>query len=217
MITFDKVSKRYRGVQDALCQVSFHMDSGEMAFLTGHSGAGKSTLLRLLAMVEKCSGGDVFLGGTSLKQVKSRQIPHLRRTMGVISQSPNLLDDRDVFHNVALPLMVSGCSKMEISKRVRTALDMVGLRHKEKVMPLELSAGQKQRIGIARAVVHKPSLILADEPTGNLDPTLSKDIMSLFSTLNDFGVTVLIATHDLSLIATMRYPIYVLKNGRLVC
>jgi len=137
--------------------------------------------------------------------------------MGLIFQSPNLLNDRSVFNNVALPLMVAGVSPSEIAKRVRASLDMVGLLQKEKSLPQELSTGQQQRVGIARAVVHKPSIILADEPTGNLDPSLSKDIMSLFSTLNDFGVTVLIATHDLSLIATMSYPILVLKEGRLIC
>lgn len=217
MITFNNVSKRYLGAKDALCQISFELQEGGMAFLTGHSGAGKSTLLRLLSMIEPCSSGDIFVNGQSLGQVKRAQIPYLRRKMGLIFQSPNLLDERNVFDNVALPLLVLGLGDIEIQKRVRAALDMVGLLTKEKSMPKELSTGQQQRVGIARAIVHKPTILLADEPTGNLDPALSKDIMSLFSKLNDFGVTVLIATHDLSLIATMSYPIFVLKDGRLVC
>ena len=217
MITFDNVSKQYDDAREVLKQVSFKLEVGEMAFLTGPSGAGKSTLLRLLSLSCRCTSGNIFLNGKSLKNVRQSQVSFLRRTMGLIFQSPNLLNDRSVFNNVALPLMVAGVSPSEIAKRVRASLDMVGLLQKEKSLPQELSTGQQQRVGIARAVVHKPSIILADEPTGNLDPSLSKDIMSLFSTLNDFGVTVLIATHDLSLIATMSYPILVLKEGRLIC
>tara|TARA_B110000879_G_scaffold202527_1_gene279020 strand:- start:14 stop:664 length:651 start_codon:yes stop_codon:yes gene_type:complete len=215
MITVDNVSKHYGKARDALSHVNFKLDSGSMTFLTGHSGAGKSTLLRLLSLAEPFSGGDIVLNGQSLRQLKRKKIPYLRRNMGLIFQSPNLLNDRSVFDNVALPLMISGVADKEMARRTHAALDMVGLLSKEKSMPMELSTGQQQRIGIARAVVHKPSVILADEPTGNLDPALSKDIMSLFSTLNEFGVTVLIATHDLGLIATMRYPILVLKEGRL--
>ena len=210
MIKVENVSKHYGQARDALSQVNFELKSGSMTFLTGHSGAGKSTLLRLLSLAEPFSVGDIFFNGQSLKKLKQKQVPYLRRTMGLIFQNPNLLND-----NVALPLMIAGVAEKEMSRRVHAALDMVGLLSKEKNMPMELSTGQQQRIGIARAVVHKPSVILADEPTGNLDPSLSKDIMSLFSTLNEFGVTVLIATHDLGLIATMRYPILVLKEGRL--
>lgn len=217
MIKVDNVSKHYGKARDALSHINFKLEAGTMTFLTGHSGAGKSTLLRLLSLADGFSGGDIFLDGQSLKQVRRSQIPYLRRKMGLIFQSPNLLTDRTVFDNVSLPLMIAGVASNEAGRRTRAALDMVGLLSKEKSMPQELSTGQKQRIGIARAVVHKPSIILADEPTGNLDPSLSKDIMSLFSTLNEFGVTVLIATHDLGLIATMRYPILVLKEGRLVC
>lgn len=215
MITVENVSKHYGQARDALSHVSFELQSGSMTFLTGHSGAGKSTLLRLLSLAEPFTGGDIIFKGQSLKQLPLHQVPFLRRSMGLIFQSPCLLDDRSVFDNVALPLMIAGVASNEMSRRVHAALDMVGLLNKANSMPLELSTGQQQRIGIARAVVHKPSVILADEPTGNLDPSLSKDIMSLFSTLNAFGVTVLIATHDLSLIATMRYPILVLKEGRL--
>lgn len=215
MITVENVSKHYGQARDALSHVSFELKTGSMTFLTGHSGAGKSTLLRLLSLAESFSGGDILFNGQSLKSLRQKQVPYLRRTMGLIFQNPNLLNDRSVFDNVALPLMIAGATDKEMTRRVHAALDMVGLLNKEKSMPLELSTGQQQRIGIARAVIHKPTLILADEPTGNLDPSLSKDIMSLFSTLNEFGVTVLIATHDLGLIATMRYPILVLKEGRL--
>jgi cell division transport system ATP-binding protein len=217
MICVDNVSKKYSGAKEALSGINFQLNKGEMAFLTGHSGAGKSTLLRLLSATDLCSGGDIILNGKSLKQVKRSQLPYLRRSMGLIFQSPNLLNDRTVFSNVSLPLMVAGIEKKEIEKRARAALDMVGLLTMEQCLPQELSTGQQQRVGIARAIIHKPPIILADEPTGNLDPSLSQDIMSLFSTLNDFGVTILIATHDLGLIATMRYPILVLKEGRLVC
>ena len=217
MITLKDVSKWYSGAKDALRHVSFHMDRGEMAFLTGHSGAGKSTVLKLLSLTDRCSSGEIYVNGVTLSHVRKHQIPFLRRKMGLIFQSPNLLEDRNIFDNVALPLLVSGVGGSEVEKRVRASLDMVGLLDRERSMPLELSTGQQQRVGIARAIVHKPSIILADEPTGNLDPVLSKDIMSLFSTLNDFGVTILIATHDLSLIATMHYPVLVLKEGRMVC
>lgn len=217
MIKFDKVSKHYPTSQDALSNISFNLETGSLTFLTGHSGAGKSTLLRLLSMQESCSSGNIYVNGQSLREVKASYIPYLRRTMGLIFQSPNLLQGKTIFQNVALPLLIGNTPASEIGKRVRAALDLVGLLDKENNYPHQLSTGQQQRVGIARAVVHKPSLILADEPTGNLDPALSKDIMSLFSRLNEFGVTILIATHDLSLIATMCYPIYVLKQGRIVC
>ena len=216
MITLENVSKHYEQSKNALSGINFNLESGSMTFLTGHSGAGKSTLLRLLSLADRVSGGNILLNGESLKGIRTSQIPYLRRNMGLIFQSPNLLNDRTVFDNVALSLMISGIESKEIAKRTRAALDMVGLLSKEKSMPLELSTGQQQRVGIARAVVHKPSIVLADEPTGNLDPSLSKDIMSLFSTLNEFGVTILIATHDLGLIATLQYPILVLKEGRLI-
>ncbi len=215
MITFNNVSKRYEGGQDALSQISFHLDTGEMAFLTGHSGAGKSTLLKLAALIERSSAGDVIVNNQALAKMSLRQLPFLRRSMGVIFQSPKLLYDRLVFDNVALPLVISGENHREIGKRVRAALDLVGLLSKEKMSPKHLSSGERQRVGIARAVVHKPKVILADEPTGNLDPSLSKEIMRLFSKLNTFGVTILVATHDLGLIASMRHRILTLKDGRM--
>lgn len=216
MITFNKVSKRYVDGKDALTHVSFQLDSGEMAFLTGHSGAGKTTLLKLATMTERASLGDVIVNGRVLSKLKRRHIPFLRRQMGVIFQSPKLLYDRSVFDNVALPLIISGDTGRDVGKRVRAALDMVGLLSKDRLSPKHLSSGEQQRIGIARAVVHKPKVILADEPTGNLDPGLSKEIMQLFSKLNTFGVTVLVATHDLGLIASMRHRILTLKEGRIV-
>lgn len=217
MITFDKVVKRYPEGKEALSGVSFQLSDGEMAFLTGHSGAGKSTLLRLASLIERSSAGEVYFDGQALSKVGARHIPFLRRRMGLIFQSPKLIDDRTIFNNVAFPLLVQGVKPAELQKRVRTALDLVGLLTKEKCLPKQLSTGEQQRVGIARAVVHKPSLILADEPTGNLDPALSAEIMQLLSRLNDFGVTVLIATHDLSLISTMHYRTLVLKEGRMLC
>lgn len=215
MITFNKVSKRYNKT-DVLSQVSFHIKQGEMVFLTGHSGAGKSTLLKLSSLIERSTSGEVIINGRALSKVGVRYIPFLRRAMGLIFQSPKLLYDRMVFDNVALPLVISGVGRHEIGKRVRAALDLVGLLSKERMSPLHLSSGERQRIGIARAVVHKPNVILADEPTGNLDPELSDEIMHLFEKLNSFGVTVLVATHDLGLIASMRHRILTLKDGCLL-
>lgn len=217
MITFKSVSKRFKSGQYGLSQVSFHMKAGEMAFLTGHSGAGKSTLLKLTSLIERPSGGEVFINGQSLATIKTRQIPKLRRTMGLIFQSPMLLDDRTVFENVALPLVIAGATSQDIAKRVRAALDLVGLLSKERLYPDRLSGGEMQRVGIARAVVHKPNVILADEPTGNLDPNLSEEIMALFAKLNYFGVTILIATHDLGLIATLPHRVFTLKEGQMLC
>ena len=216
MITFKNVSKRFVGGQFGLSNVSFHLKAGEMSFLTGHSGAGKSTLLRLASHIDKASSGDVIINGESLRSLSSRRTPYLRRTMGLIFQTPMLLDDRSVFDNIALPLVIAGTGTKDIAKRVRAALDLVGLLHKERVLPSRLSGGEQQRIGIARAIVHKPNVLLADEPTGNLDPTLSEEIMALFSKLNHFGVTILIATHDLGLIATLPYRVLTLKEGQLI-
>lgn len=216
MITFKNVSKRFSGGQTGLSNVSFHLKAGEMSFLTGHSGAGKSTLLRLASLVDRASSGEVIINGEPLRTISSRRVPYLRRTMGLIFQSPMLLEDRSVFDNVALPLVITGVGTKEIAKRVRAALDLVGLLNKERLQPSRLSGGEQQRVGIARAFVHKPNVLLADEPTGNLDPALSEEIMSLFAKLNHFGVTILIATHDLGLIATLPYPVLTLKGGGLV-
>jgi len=216
MIKFNQVSKRYPGGYEALNQVDFSLEKGEMAFLTGHSGAGKSTLLKLIAMLELPSSGQIIVNGRALNQLKKRDIPAYRCTLGITFQSPHLLNDRPVFDNVALPLQIQGFAPQMITKRVRAALDMVGLLSKEKMLPIHLSGGEQQRVGIARAVVHKPALLLADEPTGNLDPAISTDVMKLFTQFNQAGVGVLIATHDLALIAGMRHRILMLKGGR-VC
>lgn len=215
MLTFDRVYKRYGDSADALVNVSFHLNKGEMVFLTGHSGAGKSTLLKLIAMIERPSRGQMLFDGESLNQVNGRQVPFIRRKLGLIFQDYKLLPDRTVFDNVALPLVVSGQSHQETGRRVRAALDKVGLREKERKYPLALSGGEQQRVGIARAVVSKPSLILADEPTGNLDPDLSKEIMQLFEQFQQVGVSVLIASHDLALITQMHGRLLTLDHGRL--
>ena len=215
MITFDQVSKRYPGGFEALSQVSFSMQKGEMAFLTGHSGAGKSTFLKLIALLEWPTSGQLIVNGLKLNHLKKRDVAAHRSHLGITFQSPHLLNDRTVFDNVALPLQIQGLSYPMIAKRVHAALDMVGLLSKEKMLPLHLSGGEQQRVGIARAVVHKPALLLADEPTGNLDPKLSSEIMTLFEQFNQVGVSILIATHDLALIARMKHRIVMLKGGRL--
>lgn len=216
MIRFVNASKRYTSGFDALQNVSFHMAPGEMAFLTGHSGAGKSSLLKLIALLERSSRGQVIVNNQNLAKVPRRRIPYFRRDIGIIFQDHQLLFDRTVFDNVALPLIIAGYSRHEIAKRVRAALDKVGLLSKEKKYPITLSGGEQQRVGIARAVVNKPPLILADEPTGNLDPELSAEIMSLFQDFSDVGVTVLVATHDIALISQLPYRTLTLKDGKLI-
>ncbi len=215
MIQFDDVSKRYPNGHEAISHVSFRMAAGEMCFLTGHSGAGKSTLLRLIALIERSSKGQIIVGGQNLARLGKRRIPYYRRDVGIIFQNHRLLFDRTVFDNVALPLVVAGHRHQEIGRRVRAALDKVGLLDKERLYPITLSGGEQQRVGIARAVVNKPALLLADEPTGNLDPALSKEIMNLFSRFNQVGVTVLVASHDLELIRRLKYRILTLKGGTL--
>jgi len=216
MITFEHVSKRFPGGIAALQDVSFHLDPGEMVFLTGHSGAGKSTLLRLILMLERATRGQVIVDGRNLCTTPSRFAPRVRRRIGMIFQDHKLLSDKSVFDNVALPLMIAGMRYPDIRKRVRAALDKVGLLSKEKSWPLTLSGGEQQRVGIARAIVGMPPVLLADEPTGNLDPALSRDLFRLFRQLNEQGVTVLIASHDLSLIRRMGQRVLVLAQGRLV-
>jgi cell division transport system ATP-binding protein len=215
MIRFDNLSKRYTGGFEALRTVNFEMDSGEMAFLTGHSGAGKSTLLKLLMLIERPTAGNLLINGKNINRLSKARIPFYRRQLGVVFQNHQLLFDRSVFENVALPLQVSGYSPNEIGRRVRAALDSVGLLDREKQNPIELSGGEQQRVGIARAVVHKPKILLADEPTGNLDPQLSAEIMALFKRFQDVGVTVLVATHDINLINTMNMRIMRLNQGEL--
>lgn len=215
MIKFEQVTKRYPGGFEALSQVDFSLQKGEMAFLTGHSGAGKSTLLKLLAKLESPTSGQLMVNNIQLNKLKKKDIAAYRSSLGITFQSPNLLNDRSVFDNVAMPLQIQGVSSVMVAKRVRAALDMVGLLNKEKLLPLNLSGGEQQRVGIARAVVHKPILLIADEPTGNLDPGLSAEIMKLFQQFSQVGVSVLIATHDLALIAGMRHRIIMLKGGRI--
>jgi len=216
VIYFDNVSKRYPGGHYGLRDVTLHIAPGEMVFLTGHSGAGKSTLLRLIGLLERATRGQIRVNGRTLSRVNSRQIPYHRREVGMIFQDHRLLHNRTVFDNVALPLVVSGLGHRDIGRRVRAALDKVGLLDREKAYPVTLSSGEQQRVGIARAVVSRPPLMLADEPTGNLDPELSADIMHLFEAFNDVGVTLLIASHDLALISTLPHRVITLDHGQLV-
>ena len=215
MIRFDHVSKRYPGGKEALTNVNFELDQSEMVFLTGHSGAGKSTLMKLIIMMERPSQGQVFVQGVNLNRLGRRHIPDIRRNVGVVFQNHQLLFDRSVFDNVALPLTISGYQPREIGRRVRAALSKVGLADKEKHYPVTLSGGEQQRVGIARAVVNKPPLLLADEPTGNLDPGLSEEIMNLFQQFNQVGVAVMIASHDLALVKAMGHRQITLSGGRL--
>ncbi len=215
MIRFEHVCKRYPERGDALSDVSFEMESGEMVFLTGHSGAGKSTLLRLIGLLERPSRGHVIVSGRNLATLPRRKIPYHRRQVGMIFQDHKLLPDRSVFENVALPLVVTGLSHKEVGRRVRAALDQVGLLKRERALPVALSGGEQQRVGIARAVVARPPLVLADEPTGNLDPDLSREIFDLFERFHQVGVTLMIATHDLGLIHLRRHRTFTLHEGRL--
>ena len=217
MIQLHNVGKRYPTGHEALHDLSFRINRGEMAFITGHSGAGKSTLLKLLGLIERPSSGELIVNDRNLGRLAKRQIPYHRRALGMIYQDFRLLADRSIFDNIALPLVIAGqYDQQEIGRRVRAALDKVGLLGKEKFSPMELSGGEQQRVGIARAVVHKPVLLLADEPTGNLDPELAWEIMSLFEAFNRVGVTVLIASHNMELISRMRHRVLVLNNGRLM-
>lgn len=215
MVRFDQVSKRYAGGKEALSGVSFELERGELAFLTGHSGAGKSTLLKLMMLMERPSRGQVFVDGQNLNRLRQGQVPYHRRKVGVVFQNHQLLFDRPVYDNVALPLQIAGYSPLDCARRVRAALDSVGLLHLEQRNPIELSGGEQQRVGIARAVVNKPSLLLADEPTGNLDPELSAEIMNLFVRFQQVGVTVLIATHDIALIERMGKRRLILDHGQM--
>lgn len=215
MIRFDKVSKAYFGGRQALQSIDFHLHSGEMAFLTGHSGAGKSTLLKLICGIERPSDGQIWFSGHNIYYLKPREMPFLRRQIGMIFQNHHLLMDRTVQDNVAIPLIIAGANREDIRRRVSAALDKVGLLEKATSFPIQLSGGEQQRVGIARAVVNKPMILLADEPTGNLDNVLSEDILRLFEEFNRVGVTVLIATHDSELISRYDYRIISLEQGRL--
>lgn len=214
MIRFTNVSKRYPGGHEALSNISFDMEEGAMAFLTGHSGAGKTTLLKLLALIERPTRGQVLLNGRNVGRLPARAIPEHRRGLGMVFQDHKLLPDRTVFENVSLPLIIAGLGRREIARRVRAALDQVGLLSREGSRPDALSTGEQQRVGIARAVVGRPRLLIADEPTGNLDPDLSLEIMMLFRRLNGVGVTMLIATHDLALVQELGGRRVILEGGR---
>jgi cell division transport system ATP-binding protein len=216
MITFTEVNKRYPNGYEALKHISFHIPRGEMVFLTGHSGAGKSTLLHLVALIESCVSGQIIVNGQHLGKLSANHIPYFRRRIGMIFQNHHLLFDRTVFDNVALPLVIAGFRHQEIQRRVRAALDKVGLLSKEKNYPITLSTGQQQRVGIARAVVNKPPILLADEPTGNLDPDLAREILHLFMQFNQVGVTILIASHALSLIKNTGCRLLTLHEGELI-
>jgi cell division transport system ATP-binding protein len=216
VLRFDAVTKRYPGGQEALSGVTFEVDEGEMVFVTGHSGAGKSTLFKLVALMERPSRGSVLLGGRNLGQARRAQLPFLRRQIGMVFQDHRLLSERSVAENVALPLVIAALPRGERGKRVRAALDLVGLLHKERARPEALSAGEQQRVGIARAIVAAPALLIADEPTGNLDPGLAAEIMALFAALSRNGTTVMVASHDLHLVQRMRKRVLVLEQGRLI-
>jgi cell division transport system ATP-binding protein len=216
MIRFDQVHKRYPNGREALAGVSFNIESGALTFLTGHSGAGKSSILKLIALIERPTRGQVIVNSQNTAGVKPRGIPQFRRRIGVVFQDHKLLHDRPVADNVALPLIIAGVPRREIDKRVRAALDQVGLLGKEKSRPLELSTGEQQRVGIARAVVAKPALLIADEPTGNLDPELALEIMKLFKRFSEVGVTVVVASHDVHLIDQVGARRIVLSDGRVI-
>jgi len=216
LLRFDSVGKRYASGRDALADVSFEVAPGEMLFVTGHSGAGKSTLLRLIHLTERASRGTVVFADRNLGKLRGRRVALHRREVGVVFQDHRLLADRSVADNVALPLRLRGLHRVEIAKRVRSTLEKVGLGDREKALPRQLSAGEQQRVGIARAVVAEPRLLLADEPTGNLDPALSTEIMALLESLALRGTSVLVASHDLALVRRMRKRVLVLDHGKLV-
>ena len=215
MIRFENVHKRYPGGRDALAGVTFSLERGELAFLTGPSGAGKSTLLRLIALIERPTRGTVLVNNRNTARIARRKIPRFRQRLGIVFQDHKLLYDRSVFDNVALPLVIAGARRREIEKRVRAALDQVGLLGRESSAPITLSTGEQQRVGIARALAPRPDVLIADEPTGNLDPELSAEVMRLFARFNEVGVTLLIATHDLELVQQMPHRRLRLVAGRL--
>ncbi len=215
MIQLENVSKRYPGGQEALSGLDLVVEKGEMVFVTGHSGAGKSTLLRLIALIERPTSGQVIVDNRNTRRVKRRKIPAYRRQIGMVFQDHKLLYDRPVADNVALPLIIAGVRHRDALRRVRAALDQVGLLHKEKQTPETLSAGEQQRVGIARAIVTRPKLLIADEPTGNLDPDLSLEVMRIFRRFNEVGVTLLIASHNIALIDRLGCRRIALEEGRL--
>ena len=212
-IEFHQVVKRFDNGVEALRGLSLAIPDGAMVFLSGHSGAGKSTFLRLLLRLETVTRGRILVNGVDIGQLAARHLPRYRQHLGVVFQEHHLLDHRTVFENVALPLQVTGMKSRDSARRVRAALSGVGLLAKERLLPGHLSAGERQRVGIARAVVNRPKLLLADEPTGNLDPALSKSVMSLFRQFNDVGVTVIVASHDAALVSSMGGRVVNLARG----
>ncbi|HFD33291.1 MAG TPA: cell division ATP-binding protein FtsE [Gammaproteobacteria bacterium] len=216
MISLKNLRKRYQTGHDALRGINLEVERGELVFLTGHSGAGKSTLLKLIGLLERPSSGKIIVDDEDLDTLGSRQIPFYRRKIGMIFQNPTLLNDRSVFENLALPLRIADFSEAEIRSRIHASLELVGLLKKQNQFPLALSGGEQQRVGIARAIVSRPEIILADEPTGNLDPGLSRDIMKLFTRLNQVGITLVIATHDLALISEFDFRQIHLQDGKVV-
>lgn len=214
MISLSHVSKRYRGGHQALHDVGFTIDSGELVFVTGHSGAGKTTLLKLLVAIERPTSGSVIVNGQNVGTLKPGAVPFLRRKFGLVFQDHKLLFDRNVFDNVALPLQIAGYPARDAARRVRAALDKVGLLAHEKAFPITLSGGEQQRLCIARAIVHRPAILLADEPTGNLDSVYAAEIGELFRSFNQVGVTVVIATHDQMLLARLAPRIITLDHGK---
>lgn len=216
MIRFEHVYKRYPNGREALTDLSLNIDSGEIVFLTGHSGAGKSSLLKLITLIERPTRGQLVVNGQNVNAIRRGKIPQFRQQIGVVFQDHKLLLDRTIFDNVALPLIIAGVGQKEIGKRVRAALDQVGLLGREQSLPLELSTGEQQRVGIARAVVSKPAILIADEPTGNLDPDLSIEVMNIFQRFNEVGVTVLVASHDLYLLEHFPVRRVRLEGGRVV-
>jgi len=215
LVSFSAVAKRYPGGQEALKSISFSVDTGELAFLTGRSGAGKSTLLKLIPAIERPTSGSVIVNGQNVGALKRGAVPYLRRNIGLVFQDQKLLYDRSVFDNVMLPLAFSGQASREAARRARAALDKVGLLARERSNPIQLSGGEQQRLAIARAVVNRPALLIADEPTANLDPESAARILEIFVAFNQVGVTVLLATHDQSLIQRHRGKLLRLEAGRL--
>lgn len=216
IISLSRINKRYPGGYEALTGVSFGIGAGEMVFITGHSGAGKTTLLKLLPGIERATSGTLLINGQNVGALRERAIPYLRRSLGLVFQDQKLLHDRSVFENVMFPLSVTGQPPREAARRARAALDKVGLLEREKARPITLSGGEQQRLCVARAVVNRPSILIADEPTANLDSESAREILEIFRAFNQVGVTVLVATHDHSLVSRYASRMIALDHGRLV-